>query len=94
MLCELQYFAERKEVTSANTPQQSKLLPTCTALIKAFARRHGVQRSEFPRTQQCFFPTHERSMAIVSNSFFGETAAEVGNVPFVFYGEHCMPVHL
>lgn len=31
---------------------------------------------------------------VISNSFFGETAAEIGHVPFVFYGEGCIPVDL
>lgn len=31
---------------------------------------------------------------IISNSFFGETAAEIGNVPFVYYGEACIAVDL
>ena len=34
------------------------------------------------------------AVLVISNSFFGETAAEIGKVPLVYYGEQCIQVHL
>ena len=41
-----------------------------------------------------FLSLSRATALVISNSFFGEVAAEVGDVPFVYYGEGCMEVDL
>lgn len=53
-----------------------------------------LQSGGFTRSWTEYLSLSRATAIIISNSFFGETAAEIGNVPFVFYGEGCIPVDL
>ncbi|CAD7931218.1 unnamed protein product [Amoebophrya sp. A25] len=57
-------------------------------------RTQGVGMQAYERSWSEYIGLSRATALIISNSFFGETAAEIGNVPFVYYGEGCIPVDL
>jgi len=53
-----------------------------------------ISNRGFHRSWTEYLALSRATALVISNSFFGETAGEVGNVPFVYYGDGCVEVDL
>ncbi|CAD7946803.1 unnamed protein product [Amoebophrya sp. A120] len=86
--------ADSSSGSSATSPTRNTGSSTSTAAIQHVDRTAGMSQAGYHRAWTEYIGLSRATALIISNSFFGETAAEIGNVPFVYYGEGCMPVHI